>query len=61
MKIKNFTPHPVTLRTNSNEVVAVFESEGIARVATSSVQVGEINGTPLYVVKFGNVIDLPEK
>ena len=53
-KIINLTPHEITLCGKK------LPSSGVARVATVTRQVAEINGIPVNKVSFGEVNGLPE-
>lgn len=54
MKIINLTPHEITLCGKK------IQSSGVARVATTTKQVDQINGIPVNQVSFGQVNGLPE-
>ena len=54
MKITNLTPHEITLCGQK------LPTMGVARVATATRQVAEINGIPVNQVSFGQVVGLPE-
>ena len=60
MKLKNFTPHDIKVMSEASEIIAIFPSEGIARVSTASEAVGQIASMPLYSVVYGSVQGLPE-
>lgn len=56
MKLVNLTPHPITLVLGETTTI---ESAGVARVATSSVEVGTHMGVPLIRSTYGEVVGLP--
>lgn len=58
MKILNFTPHAVTIRTPKGETV--YPSVGVARADTRSQVVGYIDDLPIVKKTFGAVYGLPE-
>lgn len=58
MTIINMTPHTITV-VSANEVVATFPSEGVVRVASKEVVVGDINGIPQTATEYGAVEGLP--
>lgn len=62
MKIRNLTPHDITIYTNDyNEMPYIIPATGIvARVSTTQEIVGSINGIPVQKIKYGNVENLPE-
>ena len=53
--IINLTPHEITLCGQK------LPSSGVARVATATQQVDEINGIPVNRLTFGQVTGLPEE
>jgi hypothetical protein len=55
MKLINLTPHSITV-----EGLGIFESQGLARVATSQTVVGNINGIELVETTFGEVTGIPK-
>ena len=59
MKILNFTPHAVTIRTPKGETV--YPSVGVARATTECRIVGYIDDLPIMEKSFGEVYGLPEK
>jgi len=70
MKIINLTPHRVSVifetpslenEALGDENVTNFDSDGVARVATSSELVCRINGIPVVTTAFGEVTGLPAK
>lgn len=55
--IVNLTPHTV----NEVETNSKFQPSGkVARVSTQYIQQGDVDGIPLFVVKYGEVEGLPE-
>lgn len=59
-KIKNLTPHAIYIIGENDKVVAIFQSEGVARAEQKDKHVGEINGIPLVRTTFGEPINLPD-
>lgn len=63
MNIVNLTPHTINI-INGDQNVAIPPSGAIARVSSSTEQVGEVEVTgmsiPVTVSKFGDVVGLPE-
>jgi len=59
MKIVNLTPHAIVIQT-ADESRLVIESSGVARVSTTSEQVGEIDGIPIRRVRYGEIVGLPD-
>lgn len=59
-KIKNLTPHAIYIIGENDEVVAMFQSEGIARAEQKDEPAGELNGIPLVKTTFGEPVGLPE-
>lgn len=57
MKIKNLTPHTITILNGEKKIE--LASEGLARVSTTTEVVDIINGIPVNVVKMGEVTGLP--
>ena len=55
MKIINLTPHVVNIGERT------FPTNGLVRVATNTVKVGELDGIPLFTTQFGEVENLPEE
>jgi hypothetical protein len=61
VQIKNFTPHPIHLLGEGNQVIRTFESEGLVRLKTSTVSAGfSIAGIPVTKTVFGELEGLPE-
>jgi len=61
MNIVNLTPHAVTLCNDAGEIIRVIEpTKPAARVSSTVRTVGEVDGTPVTVTKFGAVEGLPE-
>lgn len=60
MRIVNLTPHEVKIVDGGNNVVAVFPSDGVARVCQYDVLVDEIDSIPVVKTEFGEVLGLPE-
>jgi hypothetical protein len=58
MKILNFTPHAVTIKTAS--ATNTYNSVGVARADTRAEVVGYIDDLPIIKKTFGNVYGLPE-
>lgn len=60
MKIKNLTPHAIYIVGENDNVVAMFQSEGVARAEQKDEPAGELNGIPLVKSTFGIPVDLPD-
>lgn len=60
MRIVNCTPHDVVVIRTSGESITFSRSETPARCSVERVQVGEIEGIPLFRSEFGAVENLPE-
>ena len=60
MEIVNLTPHVLNvLNADASIRLDVPPCGTVARVATSRVQTGEVNGLPLFETRFGEVTGLP--
>ena len=57
--IVNLTPHTINVMVGEEEVT--FESAGVARVDSKSVELDAVNGIPTQKNIFGEVYDLPEE
>lgn len=55
----NLTPHVITIVSEVRTAI-VPPSGQIARVASKTETVGEVNGIPIFKQSFGEVTDLPE-
>ena len=60
MEIINLTPHEIKLLPDEATCISIPASGIIARVATQSKTVGEINGIPVKETVFGEVENLPD-
>jgi len=60
MTILNYTPHPVTLLSNKDEVIFTFESKGLIRLKATTVEVASENGIRFTKTVFGEPEGLPE-
>lgn len=60
MPVLNFTPHTITVVNQDNEIIREYPSVGVARVSTTSQQVGEVDGISISKTAFGEVVGLPE-
>lgn len=59
-KLVNLTPHIINICNEEGAIISSIESSGVARVATTSTVIGDINGVPVVKNVFGNVTGLPE-
>lgn len=59
-KIKNFTPHPISICNNAGEIIRVIQPEGLVRLKAVTVPAGEIDGVPVTRTEFGQPEGLPE-
>lgn len=57
---KNFTSHTINVHNGDKELVATFESAGVARCSQENTQRGSIDGIELYDVQYGEVSGLPD-
>ena len=55
----NLTPHAVNVVLPNGEELVII-STGIARVAETTTQIGELDGIPLFKSTYGQVQGLPE-
>lgn len=64
MKIRNFTPHAITVFDGDLDPVATFEPRGLARAKQEFVTIGQVpvdpEDVPLKRMTFGAVEGLPE-
>jgi hypothetical protein len=58
MKLRNFTPHEVTIFLDGR--VITIQSEGSARVSSRSIPLCEIDGIPVAQTIFEEVCGLPD-
>lgn len=59
--ILNLTPHAVNVIREDNTTLTIAPSGTVARVSQMREQIGEVEGIPINVSKFGEVVDLPEQ
>jgi hypothetical protein len=63
-QIRNYTPHPLRVMDEDDNVLLELQSEGSARVQTSEVQrnpIPTVHGDiPLIETQFGEAFDVPE-
>lgn len=58
--MKNLTPHAIkVLSSVTGEVVSYEPSGTMARVSTSTVLIGQVNGFPIYRTEYGTVEGVP--
>ena len=60
MRIRNLTPHKITVYGKDSQILLVLESEGIARAEQRNAPVGDLEGIPLLKQTFGIPVDLPD-
>jgi hypothetical protein len=58
MSIINLTPHAINVRLNGRDIT-IPPSGQVARVASSSALVAEVDGIPVYRTVFGEIEGLP--
>lgn len=61
MKIRNFTPHPIVILNNKNEVIEKFQSEGIIRLNSEIIKIRKEGDIQITKTIFGNPEGLPEE
>lgn len=60
MKLINLTPHKVVVMNDDRNILHVINPSGIvARVKMDRVLDGNIDGIPIFKVKFTDVVDVP--
>ena len=59
-KIVNLTPHPLVIKKVDGSLEKIAPTGSIARVASKTEIVGEVNGISIFKQTFGEVLDLPE-
>lgn len=58
MKVVNLTPHDIVVRTDAGD--RVFPASGeVARVSTTHVPMGDVDGVPVFAQEFGDIEGLP--
>ena len=60
MALVNLTPHTLNIVKQDGTVLDLAPSGKVARVTTTSVVVGEIDGIEIRKTDFGQVVDLPD-
>jgi hypothetical protein len=61
MTIINLTPHAVSFIGDDGNIIRTIEPSGtLARLATRTVKLGEVDGIPVTGTEFGAVEGLPE-
>lgn len=60
MNLINLTPHAINIVNSDGSTTSIPASGKIARVDSTVVNIGSINGIPLVRTVFGDVIDLPD-
>ena len=58
-KIINLTPHPLVFMDEKKNILFEIPSSGIARASQKETKTGELNGLPVYKMKYGKVENLP--
>lgn len=62
MTLKNFTPHEITIISESgNEIIERIPSIGIARATEVCTASDDINGIPTTVKRYDAIVGLPEQ
>lgn len=60
-KLLNYTPHPIHVVGEDNQVIKTIESTGLIRLKASTVDAGfEVNGVKITTTDFGEPEGLPE-
>ena len=57
--MKNLTPHAISVQNANGEVVTFPPAGVLARVSTSTVLVGQVEGFPIYRTQYGEVEGVP--
>ena len=57
MQIVNRTPHVITLKNSEGEIVTIDAPIRVIRVSQTVAHGGELNGIPVHVSQFGEVIE----
>ena len=61
MKFINLTPHVINiLAEDGGRILELAPSGGIARVASTSVKIGDVDGVPFFETKLGEPEGVPE-
>lgn len=60
MELVNLTPHPITLHRKDGTTITIAPEPTPARVATTTREVGAVDGIPLVEEHYGKVTGLPE-
>lgn len=56
----NLTPHVVNIYDGETLIVTLPPSGTVARVSTDAIRVDTVEGVPIYVNRYGPIVDLPE-
>lgn len=56
----NLTPHAINIVDETNQVIATFASEGVARAAQKTEFIGVVDGVRITKSTFGEPVNLPE-
>jgi hypothetical protein len=60
MTIVNLTPHAINIVAADGTITTFAPSGTVARVAATSVVVGDVGGFPIFAQKMGEVVGLPD-
>lgn len=61
-KLLNFTPHPIHIIGEDNQVIKTIESSGLIRLKANTVDAGfEVDGVKITTTEFGEPVGLPEE
>jgi hypothetical protein len=60
-QIKNLTPHPIHLVDEDNKIIRIFAPEGLVRLKSTTVEVGQIDGCKITTTQFGEPEGLPKE
>ncbi|MEM5866924.1 MAG: hypothetical protein QXG39_03280 [Candidatus Aenigmatarchaeota archaeon] len=61
IEIVNLTPHEIRIQTKSGEEIVIPPSGTVLRTQVQHELIGEIEGIPVYKIKYGKVENLPER
>lgn len=60
MLILNYTPHPIHICNDENQVIKTIESTGLVRLKASTVYIEHLDGVKITQTQFSEPVGLPE-